>query len=235
MAPDATGIKMKYKEIVKKLKSLANPRNVAGMARFGLVSKKVLGIKKPVMDNMARQIGKNHNLAAQLWQSGIYEARILAALIDDPFLVTEKQIESWTRDFDNWGVCDNACMNLFDKTPFAYKEAKELSGRRKEFVKRTGFALMASLAVHDKKSGDKKFLEFLKIIKRESADDRNYVKKAVNWALRQIGKRNKKLNAEAIKTAKEISKINSKATRWMAKDALRELTSPAVQKRLKNC
>ncbi len=225
---------MTYQEILKKLKSLANLKNVAGMARFGIVSKNVLGIKKPVMDKIAREIGKNHNLAQQLWKSGIHEARVLAALIDEPSLVTEKQIDQWVKDFDNWGVCDNACMNLFDKTRFVYKKAKELSGRREEFVKRTGFALMAALAVHDKKTNNKKFLQFLPIIKRESSDERNYVRKAVNWALRQIGKRNLVLNKAAIKEAKEISKIGNKAARWIAGDALRELQSEAVQKRIRS-
>lgn len=227
---------MAYIKILKKLKTLANPKNVAGMARFGIVSKNVLGIKKPVMDKMAREIGRNHNLAQQLWKSGIYEARVLAALIDEPSLVTEKQIGQWAKDFDNWGVCDNACMNLFDKSRFAYKKAKELSGRREEFVKRTGFALMAALAVHDKKANDKKFLQFLPIIKRESGDERNYVRKAVNWALRQIGKRNLALNKLAIKTAKQIQSAGgrSQSARWIATDAIKELRSQGVQRKLKH-
>ncbi len=224
---------MKYSEIIKKLKSLSNPKNVVGMARFGLVSKKVLGIKKPVMDKMAKEIGKDTELALKLWASGIYEARVLAALIADPKIITDSQIEEWINDFDNWGVCDNACMNLFDKIPDVYQKAKKWAGEPKEFVRRTSFALMASLAVHDKKASDDEFKKFLPIIKKYSTDERNYVRKAVNWALRQIGKRNKNLNKEAIKVACEISKINTRASRWIAGDALRELTSAAVRKRLK--
>jgi 3-methyladenine DNA glycosylase AlkD len=233
---------MQYQEILRKLMDMSNPRNAEGMARFGLVSKDVLGITKPVLDGMAKEIGKNHELALRLWDSGIYDARVLAALIDDPKNVTEKQMDSWVVCFDNWGVCDNACMNLFDKTPFAYAKAVEWSHRKEEFVKRAGFALMASLAVHDKKAPDARFLKFLPIIKRESRDERNYVKKAVNWALRQMGKRNKRLNKAAIKAAEEIQASarrlepgdkSRRSRTWIAADALRELRSEAVRKRLK--
>jgi len=230
---------MEYNEIIKKLKSLANPKNVAGMARFGLSSKKtvILGVKKPVMDKIAKSIGKDTKLALKLWDSRIYEARILAALIAEPSIITDRQIEKWISQFDNWGVCDNACMNLFHKIPDVYKKAKKWASQPKEFVRRTGFALMASLAVHDKKAPDKDFLIFSPIIKKYATDERNYVRKAVNWALRQIGKRNKNLNKEAIKIAREIlsagRRIDSKAARWIAGDALRELGSIAVQQRLK--
>jgi 3-methyladenine DNA glycosylase AlkD len=182
---------------------------------------------------MAKQIGRNHLLAQRLWNSGVHEARILAGMIDLPEEVTEKQMEKWARDFDSWDVCDQVCSNLFDKTKFAHKKAIIWSKRREEFVKRAGFVLMATLAVHDKESGDKQFLKFLPIIKREARDERNFVKKAVNWALRQIGKRNLALNRMAIKTAKEIQGIDSKAAKWIASDAIRELTSEAVQKRLR--
>lgn len=224
---------MVYNEIIKKLKSLSNPKNVEGMARFGLVSKNTLGIKKPVMDKIAKEIGKNHELALKLWASNIYEARVLAALIDDVSMLSEKQMEDWVRDFDSWGVCDNTCMNLFDKTPMAYKKAIQWSKRQDEYVKRAGFALMAALAFHDKKAGDEKFEKFFIAIKRHSNDERNYVKKSVNWALRQIGKRKENLNKEAIKVAREILKIDSKTAKWIAQDAIRELTSVAVQKKLK--
>ncbi len=224
---------MKYEDVIKKLKSLANPKNVAGMARFGINPEKTLGISVSDLRALAKRAGKDHKLALQLWKSGIHEAKILASIVDESEKVKQGQMDEWIKDFDSWDVCDQVCMNLLDKTPFAFKKALELTKRKPEFEKRAGFALMASLAVHDKKTDDKKFLEFLPIIKRESTDERNYVRKAVNWALRQIGKRNKKLNYEAIKTAKEISKINSKAARWIAKDALRELTGVDVQKRLK--
>jgi len=181
---------------------------------------------------MAREFGKNHDLAQELWATGVLEARGIAALIDEPSKVTEKQMEQWVKDFDNWAVCDGCCMNLFDKTRFAWKKVVEWSRREKEFEKRAAFSLMAVLAVHDKEAKDKQFLSLLPIIKREVVDERNYVRKAVNWALRQIGKRNLTLNKKAIQVAREIQKIDSKSARWIATDALRELTSVAVQRRL---
>lgn len=219
-------------EIIKKLKSLANPKNAAGMARFGINLKGTLGVSIPDIRNIAKGIGKNHGLAIELWESGIHEARLLAGFIDDPKLVTEKQIDQWTADFDSWDVCDQVVSNLFDKTPFAWKKAFEFSKNSKEFVKRTGFVLMAALSVHDKKAKDQDFLKFFPIVKREATDERNFVKKAVNWALRQIGKRNLRLNKEAIKTAEVIKKIDSKAARWISSNALVELKSSQVQKRL---
>ena len=154
-------------------------------------------------------------------------------MIDEKEKVTEKQMDSWAKDFDSWDVCDQVCMNLFDRTEFAFSKAIEWSSRKEEFVKRAGFALMASLAFHDKKAKNEKFMKFLPLIKKQSIDERNFVKKAVNWALRQIGKRNKKLNKEAVKTAREIQKIDSKSAKWIASDALKELTGKAVQKRLR--
>jgi 3-methyladenine DNA glycosylase AlkD len=221
------------KILLKKLKSLSNPDAVAGMARFGINPKNIYGVSIPVLRKMAKEIGKNHLLAQRLWNSGVHEARILAGMIDFPEEVTEKQMERWVRDFDSWGVCDQVCSNLFDRAKFAHKKVLDWSKRREEFVKRAGFVLMATLAVHDKKAGDKKFLKFLPTIKREARDERNFVKKAVNWALRQIGKRNLRLNQMAIKTAKEIRGIESKAAKWIASDAIRELTSESVQKRLR--
>ena len=222
----------KVEEIINKLKKLSNPKNVEGMARFGIKPRKALGISIPNLRKLAKEIGKNHKLALQLWRSGIHEARILAGMIDEIDKVTEKQMDSWIKGFDSWDVCDGACMNLFDKTPFAFKKAMEWTKRKREFEKRAGFALMACLAWHDKEAFDNKFTKFFSAIKRESVDERNYVKKAVNWALRQIGKRNKNLNKEAIKIALAIQKIESKSARWIANDALRELKSKAVQKRL---
>jgi 3-methyladenine DNA glycosylase AlkD len=221
------------KILLKKLKSLSNPDAVAGMARFGINPKNIYGVSIPVLRKMAKEIGKNHLLAQRLWNSGVHEARILAGMIDFPEEVTEKQMERWVRDFDSWGVCDQVCSNLFDRAKFAHKKAMGWSKRGEEFVKRAGFVLMAALSVHDKKAGDKKFLKFLPTIKREARDERNFVKKAVNWALRQIGKRNLRLNQMAIKTAKEIRGIESKAAKWIASDAIRELTSESVQKRLR--
>lgn len=222
---------MNYEQVMKKLKSMENRKNKEGMARFGIKTDKALGISLYELRPLAKKIGKNHKLAQKLWASKIHEARMIAAFIDEPEKVTEKQMEKWVKDFDSWDICDNTCFSLFDKTPYAYKKAVEWSKRKEEFVKRAAFAMMAALAVHDKKADDKKFEKFFPIIIRESTDERNFVKKAVNWALRQIGKRNKALNKKVIKVAKEIRKKDSKSARWIASDALRELTSEKVQKR----
>ncbi len=203
------GTKMQYEEILEQLKSLTNPEAVAGMARYGINPDNTYGISIPVLRKIAGEIGKNHLLALRLWSSGIHEARILACMIDVPELVSEEQIENWVRDFDSWDVCDQCCSNLIDKTEFAYRKANEWSDRDEEFVRRAGFVLMATLSVHDKKAGDKELLKFLPVIIGKANDERNYVRKAVNWALRQIGKRNLNLNRAAIETAKEIRKMDS--------------------------
>ncbi len=216
---------MNSKEIIKKLKSFSNAKNVAGMARFGINPKYALGVRVPVLRDLARKIGKDHKLAQDLWRSKIHEVRILASIIDSPDRVTEKQMESWVKEFNSWDLCDQCCMNLFDKTPFGRKKAIEWTKRKEEFVRRAGFALMASLAVHDKKAKNEDFVKFFPIIKKYSIDERNFVKKAVNWALRQIGKRNAVLREKSIKLAKEIQKIDSKAAQWVATDAIRELIS----------
>lgn len=223
---------MNCNQIIKKLKSLNNPENVAGMARFGINPDNTYGVSIPTLRKMAKETGKDHFLAQELWASRIHEARILAGFVDDPKLVTAEQMENWVKDFDSWDICDQVCSNLFDRTPFAHKKAIEWSNREEEFVKRAGFVLMAALSVQDKRAVDDEFLIFLPIIKREATDERNYVKKAVNWALRQIGKRNSTLNKKAIETAKEIQKLDSKSARWIASDAVRELTSKSVQDKL---
>jgi 3-methyladenine DNA glycosylase AlkD len=219
-------------KILERLKSLSNPRAVEGMARFGINPTNTYGVSIPSLREMAKEIRGNHVLAQQLWSSGVHEARILACMIDDAKKVTEAQLENWVKDFDSWDVCDQCCSNLFDKTELAHRKAVEWSRRNEEFVKRAGFVLMAALAVHDKRGKDEAFLKFLPIIKNESVDNRNFVKKAVNWALRQIGKRNQTLNKAAIQTAKKIQEIDSNSARWVASDALRELNSDAVQKKL---
>lgn len=219
-------------EIVSHLRTLASPANVAGMARFGINPENTLGISLPTLQAIAGQTGRNHELAQQLWDTQIHEARILAAFIDDPRLVTPEQMEAWVEDFDSWDVCDQVCSHLFDRSAYAYQKAFEWSTRPEEYVKRAGFVLMACLAVHDKKAPDEKMLTFLPVILREATDPRNYVKKAVNWALRQIGKRNPGLNAAAIHFAEQIATLQSSAARWIAADALRELTSEKVQRRL---
>ncbi|MBU0476655.1 DNA alkylation repair protein [Patescibacteria group bacterium] len=225
---------MNYKEILKEFKSLSNPENVAGMARFGIKSKsKIYGIRIPELRRIAKKTGKDHKLALELWSSRIHEARILASMIDESEKVTKEQMEDWVKDFDSWDVCDQVCGNLFDKTEFAFQKAIEWADRKEEFVKRASFAIIAWLAVHNKKMEDKKFLKLFVLIKKASTDERNFVKKAVNWALRQIGKRNLNLNKRAIALAKEIKKIDSKSAKWIAADAIRELTSEQVQERLR--
>ena len=225
---------MDKEDILKKLKSMTNPKNVEGMARFGISPNNTYGVSIPILRKMGKEVGKNHKLSQELWKSKVHEARMLAGFIDEPDKVTEKQMESWAKDFDSWDICDQVCSNLFDKTPFTYKKIDEWTKREEEFVKRAGFVLMACLSVHDKKASDKEFEKFFPIIKREAHDERNFVKKAVNWALRQIGKRNLALNKKAIKVGKEIQKMDSKATRWIANDTLRELESEKVKERLKN-
>ena len=224
---------MNAKQILKILKLRANPKNIKGMAQFGMTAKKRLGVSVPNMRKIAKETNKNHSLAIQLWKTGIKEAKIVASMVGEPEKVTEKQMEAWVKDFDSWDVCDQVISNLFDKTKFAYQKAFEWSKRKEEFVKRAGFVLMATLSVHDKKANNKKFEQFFPLIKKEAIDERNFVKKAVNWALRQIGKRNLALNKKAIAIAKEIQKIDSKSAKWIANDALRELTGEAVQKRLR--
>ncbi|MCX6776130.1 MAG: DNA alkylation repair protein [Candidatus Micrarchaeota archaeon] len=219
-------------EILRKLKSMSDPKAVEGMARFGINPHDTYGVSIPNIRKIAREAGEDHSVANELWESGVHEARILAGMIDDAELVTEGQMERWIKDFDSWDVCDQCCSNLFDKTRFAHKKAVEWSRRDEEFVKRAGFVLMACLSVHDKLAKDEDFIKFLPIIQREARDERNFVKKAVNWALRQIGKRNLKLNTAAIESARRIQKMDSKSARWIASDALRELTSKAVQKKL---
>jgi 3-methyladenine DNA glycosylase AlkD len=219
-------------EILQHLQSLSNSDNVAGMARFGIYAKTVYGVSLPHLKRLARQIGKDHLLAQELWSSGAHEARLLACFIENPGEVTRRQMDRWASDFDNWAVCDGCCLHLFAKVPFAQEKAATWSVRNGEFVRRAGFSMMAVLAVHDKKATDALFLQWLRLIKDASSDERNFVKKAVNWALRQIGKRNPRLNKAAVKTAKEIQKLDSTSARWIAADALRELMSDAVQTRL---
>ncbi len=223
---------MEYDGILKRVESLANPKAVEGMARYGIRPAKTYGVSIPALRDIAKEIGTDHGLAQRLWQAGIRETQILASLIDDSRMVTEDQMESWIKDFDSWDTCDQCCQNLFGKTEFAYQKAVEWSSNDEEFIKRAGFVLMARLAVGDKKADDEKFVKFLPIIRRESTDERNFVRKAVNWALRQIGKRNLALNEMAIRTAKEIQQMDSRSARWVASDAIRELTSESVQNKL---
>lgn len=225
---------MESKDVLKRLMTLSSKEKRESNERFAIIGSRMLGVSVPDIRKLAKEIGKDHLLAQDLWKTGVHEARILSTMIDHPEHVTEKQMDSWIKDFDTWDICDHACCNLFDRTSFAYKKATEWTSRDREYEKRAGFALMAYLAVHDKKAEDSKFIRLLPIIKREAHDGRNFVKKAVNWALREIGKRNTALNKEAIKVAKELKLRKERSARWIGSDALRELQSDAVQKRLKS-
>ncbi len=224
---------MEVKQVVDRLRSMGDPKAVEGMARFGIQSSNSFGVSVPKLRTLAREVGRDHLLALKLWETGLHDARLLATMVEIPEEVTVDQMDKWVRDFDSWDVVDGSCGNLFDKTPFAVSKAKEWCKRDEEFVKRAGFVLMAELAVHDKEAKDKVFLDFLPLIIGGASDRRNFVKKAVNWALRQIGKRNLRLNKAAISTALKIQKMESGAAKWVASDALRELKSSQVLKRLR--
>lgn len=219
--------------VLQELRALGEQRNVEGMARFGIRAKIVYGVAKPRMDKLARRIGRDHKLALELWASDVHDARILAGMIDLPDQVTAAQMEKWVRDFDNWDVCDGTCCHSFVFAAPAWKKAVAWSRRDEEFIKRAGFALMAYLAYRDKSAPDAQFQRLLPLIEREASDERNFVRKAINWALRNIGKRNGALNRRAIRTGERIHRQGSRSARWIAADALRELKSAAVQVRLR--
>ena len=220
-------------DVMQKLRRKAKPDQLQGMAKYGMAIEKRLGLSIPELRKLAKEIGKNHDLALELWKTEIDEARILAAMIDDPLKLTEAQMEDWVKGINSWDVCDQVCMNLFEKSPLAWKKIHDWSNREEEFVKRTAFSLLACLAWHDKKAKDEQFTAFFPSIKQGATDERNFVKKAVNWALRNIGKRNQNLNKAVIDAAREIRQLDSKAARWIATDAIKELESEAVQRRLK--
>jgi len=222
-----------YTEVIRKMKSYYNPRNIAGMARYGINVKKAYGVPTPVLWGMAKQIRGDHALAERLWAAGIHDAKILAAFADDPAQVTEEQMERWGRDFDSWDVVDQCCNRLFRRAACAHRKAVEWTARDEEYVKRAGFVLIACLAVHDKEAKDALFERYLRLVKKGAADERNFVKKAVNWALRQIGKRNLKLRKKAMQAAAEIQSLESKSARWIASDAFRELRDPATEARIR--
>jgi 3-methyladenine DNA glycosylase AlkD len=221
-------------DVLKWLRRRSSRKNVEGMARYGITTdtNKVFGVSMGTMKVLQKKLGKNHALAQELWATGWYEARILAALIDDPAKVTRRQMDAWTRAFDNWAICDTACFHLFDKTPHAWAAVDRWAASKKEFVKRAAFALTASLAVHDKKAPDELFLAVLPLIERAADDERNFVKKGVSWALRGIGNRNAKMHAQAIRLAKKLAASPDAARRWVGKDVLRDLSRPLVKARL---
>ena len=218
--------------VVKKLKAKADPTQLAGMARFGINPKGRLGASVKSIREIAKETGRDHQLALDLWETGIAEARILAAIIMDPEKITEKQIDSWVKDVDSWDIGDQMCMN-FDKSSLAWKKLYDWVKSDQEFTKRAGYAMIACLAWHDKEAADSKFIKTLPLLKKAATDERNMVKKAVNWALRNIGKRNLTLNKAALNVAKEIVKIDDKTARWIARDAIRELESEKIQEKLR--
>lgn len=218
--------------VLDELHELADPTRLPGMARYGIATDRALGVTVVELRRVARLHRNDHPLAARLWDSTIHEGRLLATMIDDPAQVTELQAESWVRDLESWDLCDQLCGNLLDRTSFAFRKAIEWSGREDLFVKRAGFSLMATAAVHRKEVPDARFERFLPPIRRGAIDERNHVKKAVSWALRQIGKRSLDLHRKAIDEARRLLEIDSRAARWVARDALRELEGPAVRGRL---
>ncbi|HMK91457.1 MAG TPA: DNA alkylation repair protein [Thermoleophilia bacterium] len=244
--PDAAdGLERSVAVILAEIESLGSPEDRAGMARYGIVVDDAYGVSVYELRRIAKRIGRDHRRALALWDTGVHEARLLAAFTDEPALVDDAQMERWAADFDSWDICDQATTDLFDQTALAWPKAVEWADRPQEFVKRGGFALMAGLAVHDKRAPDGRFVELLTHIEREAFDERNFVKKAVNWALRNIGKRNVALNEKAAACAQRIRAAadaraggprggdpGTRSARWVANDALRELTSPKVQARL---
>jgi 3-methyladenine DNA glycosylase AlkD len=219
-------------EVLKKLKERARPENLEGMAKYGMTRDRRLGVAVPEMRKIAKQSGKDHQLALDLWRTVIPEAMMVASMVDRAEAITEEQMEDWVKDFNSWDVCDQVCMNLFQKTPLAWKKVRDWANRDEEFVKRAAFALIACLAWHNKEASDKEFIDLIPIIVEGATDERNLVKKGVSWALRHIGKRNPNLNEVALKAAKEMQRMDSKSARWIASDALRDLTSEATKRRL---
>jgi 3-methyladenine DNA glycosylase AlkD len=209
--------------ILGQLEKKGSRKGVEGMAGYGIVAKKVFGVSVGDLRAMAKKIGRDHVLADKLYRTGWQEGRMLAVLIDDPALVTSRQMDAWARGFENWADCDTACFHLFDKTPLAWKKIDQWSTRKEEFVKRGAFALLASVALHDKKAPDTPFSRSLALIEREAHDDRNFVKKGVSWALRGIGHRNPTLRAAAMRTAAKLAKSEIASARWIGKDAIRDL------------
>jgi len=219
--------------VLTSLKRLAEKRVLEDMSkRYGIYTSKAFGVSMSNIQKVAKPLGRNHELAAALWDTGWYEARMLTSFIDDPARVTSSQMDRWCRDFDNWGIVDTLCFNLFDRTPHAWRKVTQWSNRQEEFIKRAGFALLWSLTVHDKLASDEQFRQGLVLVLRAASDERHFVKKAVNMALRAIGKRNPALNAAAVTVARRLADSSEPAARWVGKDALRELTSPSVTQRL---
>ena len=221
------------REALAWLERKGTKKNRDGMARYAIVAPKAFGVSVADIRLLGKKLGRDHELAAALWETGWYEARMLTAFVDEPDRVTPAQMDRWARDFDNWAICDALCFHLFDRTPHAWRKIEQWSGKREEFVKRAAFALLASVALHDKDAPDAPFLRSRRLIENGATDERNFVKKGVSWALRSVGRRNHGLNAAAVEVSKRLSESTESAPRWVGKDALRELTSQAVRRRLK--
>jgi 3-methyladenine DNA glycosylase AlkD len=237
-AAQGTGAQRSLEEqveaVLASLEHSSSRSNREGMARYGIHTSKAFGVPMGTMQQLARRLGRDHDLAAALWETGWYEARIVAAFVEELERVTPAQMDRWCRDFDNWAVCDTVCLHLFDRTPHAYRKVAQWSRRRGEFVRRAAFALLACLALHDKHAGNEPFVRFLPLIERAAADERNFVKKGVSWALRVIGRRNRELHAAAVTVAQRLSASPQVAARWVGKDALRDLTRATLKQRLKH-
>jgi len=218
------------REILAWLERRGSGRNREGMARYGITSPKAFGVSMATMRGLVKRLGHDHALAAALWRTGWFEARMLASLMDEPTRVTAAQMDRWAADFDNWAICDTTCFHLFDKTPFAWEKIQAWSGRREEFVRRAAFALLASVALHDKSAPDAPFARALRLIETAATDDRNFVKKGVSWALRGVGHRNLTLHARSVALAERLSASQHSSARWIGRDALRDLTRPAVRR-----
>jgi 3-methyladenine DNA glycosylase AlkD len=218
--------------VLEWLKDHSTQATLDGMARYAIPSDKAFGVAMRDIKAFGKKLGHNHELALALWDTGWYEARMLASFVEDPALITAAQMDRWCKQFDNWAICDAMCFNLFDRTPHRWAKVTQWSSKRDEFEKRTAFALLWSLTVHDRQAGDEAFLRGLELIEREAGDERNFVKKAVNMALRAVGKRNRALNTAAVAVATRLAGSKDPAAHWVGKDALRELTSPSVRKRV---
>jgi 3-methyladenine DNA glycosylase AlkD len=224
-------LKERVDEAIAWLRSHATKATRDGMARYNVPSDKAFGVSMKNIQVLARQLGRDHALAAALWETGWYEARMLTAYVDEPERVTSAQMDRWSRQFDNWAICDTLAFALWDRTPHAWTKVEQWAGRREEFIKRTAFALLWSLSVHDAEATDKQFIRGLALIEQAATDDRNFVMKAVNMALRAIGKRNAALNAAAAKTATRLAASSNASANWVGKHALREITSASVKRR----
>ncbi|MGH6926303.1 MAG: DNA alkylation repair protein [Propylenella sp.] len=232
-ASDAVRAEKTAAAVLAELRALGSETNRAGQARFGINTARAFGVSMAALRPLARRLKRDHALAAALWKSGIHEARILAALIDEPVKVTPAQMDRWVAAFDSWDLCDQTCTKLFVRTPFVEEKIAVWSADEREFVRRAGFALLAVHAVHSKKLPDKEFLKFLPLIERHATDPRNFVRKAVNWALRQIGKHSLALHGPALALAEKLAVSSDKTARWIGKDAAKELTDPVQIARIK--